>query len=173
MKRKKSRAIFLDRDGVINEDGGYVYKIDDFVFKSEIFNVLKKLQELGYILIIVTNQSGIGRGYYTKEDFLKLTSFMVEEFKTRGINIAKVYYCPHKPEDNCECRKPKNGMLEEAINEFNIDPKSSWMIGDKLSDIEAANRSGIENTILISEDKSQKTKFCTNSIYDIINIIKY
>jgi len=169
---KQNRVVFLDRDGVINEDNGYVYKIEDFIFKDGVFDSLKRLQDLGYKLIVVTNQSGIGRGYYSEEEFLKLTSFMKDEFKKNGIKIDKVYYCPHKPEDNCECRKPKNKMFKDAIKEFDIDPKLSWMIGDKPSDIEAAKRSGIENTVFIGKDKEGIAKFQLNGIYDIINIIK-
>ncbi len=169
---KQNKAIFLDRDGVINIDNGYVYKIDDFIFVKNVFKVLKKLQDLGYKLIIVTNQSGIGRGYYGKNDFLKLNTWMLEEFQKKDIKIEKVYYCPHKPEDKCQCRKPNNAMIEEGIKEFDIDPELSWMIGDKASDIEAAKKSGIKNTILIADNKTDIAKFQVNEIYDIIKIIK-
>ena len=171
MKSKQNRAVFLDRDGVINVDKNYLYRIEEFEFSEGIFELLKKLQELGYLLIVVTNQSGIARGYYKKDDFLKLTSWMVGEFKKKGIRIEKVYYCPHKPDEGCECRKPKSGMFKEAIKEFDIDPKLSWMIGDKLSDIKAAKNIGINNTILLSQTKNNLAKFQANSIYDIIKII--
>ncbi len=172
MKKQKNRAVFLDRDGVINEDSGYVYKIKDFFFKDGIFEVLKKLQDLDYLLFIVTNQSGIGRGYYKEDDFLKLSAWVKKEFEKKDIKIEKIYYCPHTPENNCNCRKPKNGMFEKAIKEFDINTENSWMVGDKPSDIEAANRSGIYNTILISDTKYKKAKYHAYNIYDIINIIK-
>ncbi len=108
----KNKAIFLDRDGVINEDTGYVYKIEDFKIIDGVFEALIDLKSVGYLLIIVTGQSGIGRSYYTEDDYQKLTDYMLNTLSTKGINISKVYYCPHAPEDNCNCRKPKPGMLE-------------------------------------------------------------
>ncbi|AJB45952.1 D,D-heptose 1,7-bisphosphate phosphatase [Campylobacter fetus subsp. testudinum] len=154
---KKIKAIFLDRDGVINKDLGYVSKIDDFVFCDGIFEALRGFLKLGFALFVVTNQSGIGRGYYTKDDFLNLTKFMLDEFKKEDIDIKKVYYCPHSPEENCNCRKPKPGMILKALSEFDINLESSMMIGDKNSDILAANSAGIDNCYLIGEDSSLKT----------------
>ena len=139
----KTKAVFLDRDGVINIDHGYVYKIEDFEFVEGIFDELRRYKDEGYIFIVVTNQSGIGRGYYKEEDFLKLTNYMIKEFEKRGIEIKKVYYCPHTPAENCECRKPKPGMLLKAQGEFDIDMKNSVMIGDKESDMEAGKRAGV------------------------------
>ena len=96
-----NKAVFLDRDGVINEDKAYVHKIEDFEFCKGVFGTLKHLQDLGYMLIVVTNQSGIGRGYYSEEDFGKLTSWMRDELLKRGIEIKDVLYCPHKPDEVC------------------------------------------------------------------------
>ena len=174
---KKNKVIFLDRDGIINEDKSYVHKIEDFEFCSGIFETLKRFQELGYMLIIVTNQSGIGRGYYTQKDFDLLNNWMLNELKNEGIDITKVYYCPHDPNENCNCRKPNPGMLQYAKDKFNIDIKSSWMIGDKISDIEAANNLGIKNTILLKNhyfDANIKAnaKYTVNKILDTITIIK-
>ena len=145
-----NKAVFLDRDGVINEDKGYVHKIEDFVFIDGIFEKLKKYQDEGYLLIVVTNQSGIGRGYYTTEDFEKLTKYMVEQFAKKGIKITKVYHSPYRPEENTYCRKPNPGMLLQAKEEFNIDMKNSIMIGDKESDMEAGRRAGVGTLILVS-----------------------
>jgi D-glycero-D-manno-heptose 1,7-bisphosphate phosphatase len=172
MKKQKNKAVFLDRDGVINVDTGYIYKIKDFYFQEGIFTLLKKLQNLGYLLIVVTNQSGIGRKYYNESDFQKLTNWMIEKFKEKDIKIKKVFYCPHTPEDECECRKPNNAMIENAVKEFSIDPVSSWMIGDKDSDIQAALKSSIKNTILLTYEEKSIAKYSANSLYDIINIIK-
>ncbi len=172
--RRKSKAIFLDRDGVINIDKSYLYKKEDFVFCDRIFKLLKYVQHLGYRLFVVTNQSGIARGYYSEDDFNKLTLWMLDEFEKRDIKIEKVYHCPHLPKDNCECRKPKPKMLKDAISEFDIDPAASWMIGDKLSDMEAAKNAGVKNTILVSTQnkKTHLAKYIVQSLYDIIDIIK-
>ncbi len=172
--KQKSKALFLDRDGVVNIDKSYLYKKEDFVFCDGIFELLKYAQHLGYRLFVITNQSGIARGYYSEDDFDKLTSWMIEEFKKSGITIQKVYHCPHLPDDNCECRKPKPKMLKDAIDEFDIDPAASWMIGDKPSDMEAAKNAGVKNTILISNQnqKTSSAKYSVQSLYDIIDIIK-
>ena len=145
----KNKAVFLDRDGVINIDKNYVYKIEDFEFVDGIFEKLRDYQKRGYLLIVVTNQSGIGRGYYTEEDFQKLTSYMLSELEKEGIKIAKVYHCNHSPEEGCECRKPNPGMLLKAKEEFNIDMKNSIMIGDKESDMEACKRAGVGECIKV------------------------
>lgn len=165
------KAVFLDRDGVINIDKKYVYKIEDFEFCRGVFEALHHFQSLGYKLIIVTNQSGIGRGYYSEEELQKLTQWMREALLHVNINIDAVYHCPHAPEENCACRKPKSGMLEEAIRTFNIDVKDSWMIGDKRSDIEAAYSVGIENTIFLGEARDSGAKYCVNFLLDTIDLI--
>ena len=142
---KKKKALFLDRDGIINIDYGHVHKIEDFKFTDSIFDLCKKYQEEGYLLIVVTNQAGIGKGLYQEDDFLKLNQYMIDEFKKNDINITKVYYCPHKPEDDCECRKPKPGLFIQAIKDYNIDVNESVAIGDKITDLEAAHNAGIRN----------------------------
>ncbi|MDR0666198.1 MAG: D-glycero-beta-D-manno-heptose 1,7-bisphosphate 7-phosphatase [Campylobacteraceae bacterium] len=145
------KAIFLDRDGVINIDKGYVYKKEDFIFVPDIFETLRYLLNRGYLLFIVTNQSGIARGYYSEEDFLKLTKQMMHEFAKQNIKITKLYYCPHAPETNCPCRKPNPKMLLDAQKEFDIDMSASWLIGDKQSDIEAGVKAGVKNLIYMGE----------------------
>lgn len=137
------KALFLDRDGVINEDFGYVYEVKNFIFKDEIFKAVKGFVDSGFIVIIVTNQSGIGRGYYTLEQFNELSEFMLGEFAKNGIEIAKICFCPHAPEEDCECRKPKPKMIIDAANEFKIDLPNSIMIGDKDSDIKAGKSAGV------------------------------
>ncbi|NOX14597.1 MAG: D-glycero-beta-D-manno-heptose 1,7-bisphosphate 7-phosphatase [Epsilonproteobacteria bacterium] len=167
-----NKAIFLDRDGIINIDKTYLYKIEDFEFCDGIFEALKKFQKLGYLLIIVTNQSGIGRGYYNEKNYERLTNWMLNEFEKNKIKIQKVYHCPHTPEDNCGCRKPKPYMIHLAIKEFEIEPKNSWMIGDKLSDIKAGLKAGITNTIFIKSSTCKEAKYSVKSILDTISIIK-
>ncbi|MCR8679273.1 MULTISPECIES: D-glycero-beta-D-manno-heptose 1,7-bisphosphate 7-phosphatase [Campylobacter] len=162
---EKIKALFLDRDGVINKDPGYVYRIEDFEFMPGIFEALSGFMALGFEIFVVTNQSGIGRKYYTQADFDNLSYYMISEFKKRGVSIKKIYYCPHTPDDNCSCRKPKSGMFLQALSEFDIDMKSSIMIGDKKSDIEAANSAGVGRSFLIDGDKF-------SSVLDILECVK-
>ena len=164
----------MDRDGVINYDKGYVCKIEDFEFVKGIFEILDYFQKKGFKLFIVTNQSGIGRGYYTLKDFEILNEWMLKELKKRGIKIERVYFCPHAPEEGCSCRKPNIGMFQKAFKEFKIDKKSSWMIGDKLSDTKAAVSAGIENTILIGDCwiRDENAKYIVNDIFDTIRLIR-
>ena len=169
----KKKIIYLDRDGVINEDFGYVSQISNFKFVDGVFEACKTFIELGYEIIVVTNQSGIGREYYSLEDFTTLTNFMLDEFKKQGINILKVYFCPHAPEVNCECRKPKDGMILQSLNDFSIDLKNSWLIGDKISDIECAKNGNIANKILIDEEKvSNSDFFVAKNLFDSLKYIK-
>lgn len=167
------KVIFLDRDGVINHDHGYVYEIEKFDFIDGVFEACKYFINLGYEIIIITNQSGIGRDYYSKDDFLELTSWMTNEFKNNGINILNTYFCPHSPEENCSCRKPNIGMIEQSLNDFDIDLQNSWLIGDKISDIQTAINANIPNRILISNEKNHlELTNIANNLLETINIIK-
>lgn len=157
-----NKAVFLDRDGVINLDHGYTYKIEDFEFVDGVFESCKKMVDLGYKLVVVTNQSGIGRGYYTPEDFERLTQWMKGEFLKQGIEISGVYFCPHHPQNaqgdylrQCECRKPAPGMLLRAATELNLDLSLSIMVGDKESDIEAGRRAGVKFCVRVSESATE------------------
>lgn len=152
-----NKALFLDRDGVININHGHVHKIEDFDFIDGIFDLCKLAKDNGFIIIIVTNQAGIGKGYYTESQFISLNQWMLNVFKKRGIQIDQVYYCPHKPEDNCDCRKPNPGMIIKAINDYNIDLSHSILVGDKNSDIDAANAAGISNTYLFQDNDHKNT----------------
>ncbi|PRM87189.1 D-glycero-beta-D-manno-heptose 1,7-bisphosphate 7-phosphatase [Aliarcobacter cryaerophilus] len=169
----QKKIIYLDRDGVINEDFGYVSKIENFKFVNGVFEACKKFLALGYELIVVTNQSGIGRNYYSEDEFLELTKHMRNEFKKKDIDILNVYYCPHDPEDNCSCRKPKAGMILQSLNDFEINLNNSWLIGDKMSDIECAKNCNIQNRILISEDVVDSKDFLVaKSLLDSVKYIK-
>ena len=167
------KALFLDRDGVINIEKDYLYKIKDFEFIDSIFEVCKYYQDSGYLIFVVTNQSGIARGYYSEDDFDKLTLWMIEKFKKNGVNISKVYHCPHYPDisGKCFCRKPKPGMILDAAKEFSVDLKNSVMIGDKERDIEAALNAGIKTTYLLDESKSIKNSKATYIISDLKEVI--
>ena len=169
----QKKIIYLDRDGVINEDFGYVSKIEDFNFVDGVFKACKEFLTLGYEIIVVTNQSGIGRNYYSEDEFLELTKYMKNEFKKEDIDILNVYYCPHNPDEDCSCRKPKAGMILQSLNDFNIDLQNSWLIGDKVSDVETAINAKIGNKILISSDiKENKEYLVARSLFATINIIK-
>ncbi len=154
-----NKAFFLDRDGVINVDHGYVSTPQDFEFIPGVFEACQHIQAAGYLIVIVTNQAGIGRGYYTESDFLALTDWMVKQFAGQGVNIASVEYCPHHPTEGkgsykkaCSCRKPEPGMLLKACEEQNIDAAASVMVGDKPSDMEAGRRAGIGACYSIAGD---------------------
>ncbi len=144
-------ALFLDRDGVINKDYGYVYEIKKFEIYEDIFDIIKLFQSRGYLVIVVTNQSGIGRGYYTLDEFLKLSEYMKSQFKKEGIAIDSIYYCDHSPEEMCECRKPNIGMIKSACRDFDIDLKNSWMVGDKQSDIDLAKNAKIGTSVYLGD----------------------
>jgi D-glycero-D-manno-heptose 1,7-bisphosphate phosphatase len=170
------KVIFLDRDGVINKDIGYLHKVEDFKFEKEIFGVCRHFNTLGYKLIIITNQSGIGRKLYTHNDFIILNTWMLDQFKRQGINILDVYYCPHNPYSNCSCRKPKPGLLLEAQKKYNIDMTLSWLIGDKETDIDSANAAKINNTILINHNNKDdvlesNARFILKSLEECFQII--
>ena len=171
------KTIFLDRDGVVNKEVRYLYRLSDFEFVIGILDACLYFQKLGYEIVIVTNQSGIARGYYNENDYMKLTEWMLGQFNDNGINILDTFYCPHGPESLCECRKPNPGMLIEAKNKYNISMRDSWMIGDKETDIEAANLAGITNTILVRsghlfDESNSNSKFTIDSIKQSKEVIK-
>jgi len=167
----KQKALFLDRDGIINIDHGYVYRVEDFKFVAGIFEFIKLFSNHNFILFIVTNQSGIGRGYYGEDDFLKLTEWMLKEFKKENIDMKDVFYCPHSPEEKCKCRKPQIGMIEQTIKEYDIDLYSSFMVGDKQSDIDFAINAKIKNSIYVGDN--QHIKNYTYSFRSIIEAKNY
>jgi len=147
----KTGALFLDRDGVVNKERDYVWRIEDFNFVDNIFILCKKFQSSGYKIFIITNQSGISREYYSEQDFLNLTDWMLKQFLENGIIISKVYYCPHHPDISgpCNCRKPNPGMIKQAEMEFEIDLSNSILVGDNISDIKAGKNAGVGLNILI------------------------
>lgn len=142
------KAIFLDRDGVINYDPGYVHKIEDFKLLPYVTKALSMLK--GFELFIVTNQSGIGRGYYTKKDFLLFNDHLIKVLESEGIKIKKTYYCPHKPSDKCDCRKPSIKFLKLAEKEFNINLSESFVIGDHPHDIVMGKNAGCKAIYILT-----------------------
>ena len=166
------KTIFLDRDGVINKEINYLHKIEDFEFIDGIFDACLHFQSLGYKIIIITNQSGISRGYYSEIDYQKVTQWMLGQFKNKNINILDIFHCPHGPDSTCNCRKPKPGMLLKAKTKHNTDMEKSWMIGDKERDIIAANSAGIYNTILVRsghriDEPNSNAKIILDSIQQV------
>lgn len=141
--------MFLDRDGVLNVDHGYVFRPADFEPIEGVFDALRCAALRGYALIVVTNQSGIGRGYFTAADYSILEAHMVRLFAAEGIELEAIYHCPHHPDAGCDCRKPKPGMIVRAALEHDIDLARSAMIGDKPSDARAARAAGVGMTALV------------------------
>ena len=170
------KTIFLDRDGVINKEINYLHKIDDFEFIDGIFDACLYFQSLGYKIIIITNQSGIYRGYYTENDYQKVSQWMLNQFKYKSINILDIFHCPHGPDSMCDCRKPKPGMFLKAKAKHNTDMEKSWLIGDKEVDVIAANEAGIDNTILVRsghriDESNSNAKFILDSVQQSKHII--
>ena len=160
------RAVFLDRDGVINLDRAYVHRWEDFEFVPGALDAAARLAAAGWTLVVVTNQSGIARGYYTEDDYQALTRQMVDAFAARGVPVAAVYHCPHHPSGrvaalavDCECRKPAPGMLLRAAREHGLSLPDSMMVGDKPSDIAAARAAGVGRAYLVASDNAESPTY--------------
>jgi D-glycero-D-manno-heptose 1,7-bisphosphate phosphatase len=154
-------ALFLDRDGVINVDHGYVHQAERVVFLDGIFDLVRMANASGYCVVVVTNQAGIGRGYYTQADFFALSDWMQHRFTQEGAVLDAIYHCPHHPIHGlgpfkrvCTCRKPQPGMLLQAIDDLAICAQDSIMIGDKVSDLQAAQRAGVSHRFLLHQTYS-------------------
>lgn len=158
-----NKALFLDRDGVINVEKNYVYRIEDFEFIDGIFELCHKYINDGFLIFVITNQAGIAKGFYSVDDFLKLTDWMIAQFRGKGVALKKVYYCPHHPDNNvpCECRKPNPGMILQAANEFDLDLSQCVLIGDKESDLQAGRNAGIKESNLL------RTAFTKRLLYKL------
>jgi len=183
-EKNPKRAIFLDRDGVINKDKGHVYKIKDFEFEKNALKGLQLINSKKYLIFVISNQAGIAKGYYTKDDFKKFDQWLKKNLMKKGIKITKTYYCPHHPEGKtlryrkkCFCRKPEIGLLLKAKEEFNINLNKSYLIGDTTGDILCGGKAGCK-TILIKtgyggEDNlfSAKADFVRNDLYQAIKLI--
>jgi len=176
----KKKALFLDRDGVINVEKHYVHKIEDFEFIDGIFELTEAAQAKGYLIIVITNQSGIGRGYYSEAVFHRLTEWMVEQFRCKGIAIAKVYFAPHHPERGIgeykresEDRKPNPGMILKAAEEFDLDLGRSVLVGDQPSDVRAGRSAELGHIVLYAAARPSGTRepqpdFVVNRLTDAV-----
>ena len=154
-------AVFIDRDGVINVDRGYVHTVDVFEYIDGDLGACKKFKEMGYSLVLVTNQSGIARGIFSEDDFISLTEWMDWNFEDQGIELDGIYYCPHHATEgkgeylqDCDCRKPNPGMLISAQSDLNIDMSKSLMIGDKADDMKAAIAADVAFKVLVRTGKA-------------------
>lgn len=158
----KKRALFLDRDGVINVDIGYLHRKEDCVFLPGIFELVRTARRMSYDVFVVTNQAGIARGYYSEETFAEFTRWMLEQFEAEGAPITQVYYCPHHPTAGigeylkvCECRKPAPGMLLRAAQEHQVDLRASIFVGDAVTDMQAGFAAGIGGLCLLGRSLPQ------------------
>jgi D-glycero-D-manno-heptose 1,7-bisphosphate phosphatase len=148
-----ARVVFLDRDGTINIDRGYVFRVEQFEFVAGAVEAMRRLREAGFHLAVVTNQSGIGRGYYTADDVERLHQHMRRRLELEGVAVSAVAYCPHGPQEDCPCRKPRGGMagLVESQLRQPIDYRASWMIGDKPADVGFGVAIGVRTVLLESD----------------------
>lgn len=149
------RAVFLDRDGTINEEKEYLWRIEEFSFINGTAEAIRLFKDAGYLVVVVTNQSGVGRGFYSEEDLERLHGHMLAELESMGAKVDAVYFCPHHPQHGvgryaieCSCRKPLPGMLLLAARELDIDLASSWMLGDKSADIETGLSAGCRTMLV-------------------------
>lgn len=149
-KNKLRKIVFMDRDGTIHTDKVETHLINDLEFFPDTVSFMQKVTSLGYDIVIVTNQSGIGKGHYDIETMKEFNLYMVKELEKYGINILAVLYCPHIKEDNCSCMKPKSGMFEKARELFNINMGNSIMVGDQTSDVLASINIGITKNYLVT-----------------------
>lgn len=147
------KAAFIDRDGVINVDKGYLFRIRDFEYQNGVLSFLKMLQKKSFSLFIITNQSGIGRGIYTETDMKNLHKWLISDLRKYGIDIEQIKFCPHLPSENCNCRKPKTGMIQQILNSYpNIELDRSILIGDKNSDIQCGKNAGVKFNFKINTE---------------------
>ncbi|MEE9614154.1 MAG: D-glycero-beta-D-manno-heptose 1,7-bisphosphate 7-phosphatase [Thermodesulfobacteriota bacterium] len=143
-------AVFLDRDGTINEDSGYISDPDDLKLLPGAAGAIKRLNDAGVPVIVITNQSGVGRGYYTEDDVRAVNRRMTELLGLEGAEVDGIYYCPHRPEDDCGCRKPATGLLDAAARERGVELARSFMVGDKASDVGAAKAAGVKSVFVLT-----------------------
>jgi len=165
-----NKAIFLDRDGTINIDKDHLYKVEDFEFIDGVPEQIAKWNKLGYLVIVVTNQAGVAKGLYTEDDVKILHEYINKELVKYEAHIDAFYYCPHHPDGkiekyklNCNCRKPKTGMLEQAIEDFDIDVNKSFLFGDKEWDVQAGEKMGIKSILV------ETNSFCLDKLFLLNN----
>jgi len=179
LDRFMHKALFLDRDGIINIEKDFVYKIEDFEFVEGIFDLVKCANQNDYLVIVVTNQAGIARGYYTEDDFHLLMNWMKNEFSSRGCRIDQIYYCPYHPEFGLGAyrrssinRKPEPGMFFQAAAELQIDLKNSVMVGDRITDMQAALKASIPSRFCLGDCDNPDLGLQIRSLQQVIDYFK-
>lgn len=160
------KVAFLDRDGVLNKDIGYLHKVEDWVYTANCISGLLLLKNLGYKFILVTNQAGIAKGYYSIIDFNELTEWMVNDLRKHKIHFTEIYFCPHHVDGilpqykrACKCRKPMPGMINRATLKYNIDLDNSILVGDKITDIMAGNAAGVGRCFLVDPTNTVSSNY--------------
>lgn len=152
-----NKIVFLDRDGTIIEEMGYINHFSRIRPLPEAIEAIKLFRQYGFKVVVLTNQAGVARGYFSEEALIEMNNYMLQRFENSGARIDALYYCPHHPEGkvekyriDCNCRKPKTGLIEKAVKELNLRLDKAWMIGDRMSDVELAKNAGIEATYVLT-----------------------
>ncbi len=153
--RRKNIAVFLDRDGTLNEDSGYVTEPEQLILFSGVPKAIARLNQLGVLVILVTNQSAIGRGWLTPEGLEHIHQRLADLFRVQGGAIDDVFFCPHRPDEGCACRKPDAAMITQAAERYSLDLSQSFFVGNKSSDLEAAHRAGVPGVLVMTSDYSK------------------
>jgi D-glycero-D-manno-heptose 1,7-bisphosphate phosphatase len=173
-------AVFLDRDGTLNIDKGYVHRVEDWEWIPGAIDAIVALKKAGFLVIVITNQAGIARGYYDETDMNNLHTMINKELKVHGATIDGFYHCPHHPEfgmvRECECRKPMPGLIDQAKQDFGIDMVRSWLVGDKASDTQAGMAAGIKSILVeTGYGSAERALLAKNDIYvtDIAEASRY
>ena len=172
-------AVFLDRDGTINIEKGYLYRKEDFIYLEGAVEGLRRLQDMGYLLVVITNQSGIARGHYSEGDLKELTDWMASDLQEKGVSIAGMYYCPHHPQaiigkyrKACDCRKPKTGLFYRAAEELRIDFDKSIAVGDKMRDLEICHETRVKGILLSESDEANEDVAVCRDWMEIVRYIE-
>ena len=176
---KHHRAVFLDRDGVINHDLGYVSRWNDFKLLPGVVAAMADLQALGYRLIVVTNQSGIGRGFYTEGDFAELSTRFIDFLADSGVTLTAIYHCPHHPTEalggykkDCDCRKPQPGMILRGLEEWQLVPEACALVGDKPSDIQAGQNAGIGHLFKVDDQLGHAGVTAVSGLPEVVQYLR-
>lgn len=178
MALESNKAVFLDRDGVIIAEKDFIVDVDKLEFIPGSLSALKRIPA-DYLKIIISNQSGVGRGYFSVEQVEAFNEAMIAEMKKSSVSVDGIYYCPHRSEDNCNCRKPKTGLFERARQQFNINFAESWMIGDKRSDIQSGKNIGAKTVLVLTgyagKDRGYEdivADYTVDNLYEAVEIIR-
>lgn len=167
-----NKAVFLDRDGTINKEVGYLASVNEFEFLPEVIKALKILSSTDYRIIILTNQSGIARGYLNEKTLKRIHEKMCDDLENEGVRIDGVYYCPHHPDEKCECRKPNIGLIKKAKEDFNLNLKESYMIGDSTRDIKTGMNAGCKTILVETGYAGRDGLYKVNPDHNVSNLFE-